>query len=52
MEFWINLWKIVLIVGISAFLILAVVVSIWGFIDIKKMFKILNAEHKEHPDNI
>ena len=47
MEAWIILWKVVLIGGISVFAVVAVVVSFFGFLDIKKLFKTLDAEHEQ-----
>ena len=46
MILWMSLWKVVLIGGLSAFFIVAVVVTIFGFLDIKKLFATLNEEHK------
>ena len=45
LEFWIVLWKIVLIAGVALFAALAVVVSIGGARDIKKLFQQLRDEH-------
>ena len=47
LNFWIILWKVVLIGGISVFAVLAVVVSFFGFLDIKKLFKALDTEHEQ-----
>ncbi len=47
-QHWIMLWKIVLIGGISLFAVLAVVVSIGGFFDIRRLFRTLRAQHAEH----
>ena len=47
MEFWILLWKVVLIGGISVFAVVAVVVSFFGFLDIKKLFRTLDQEHQQ-----
>jgi len=49
-EAWITLWKIVLIGGIGAFALLAVVVSIGGFFDVAKLLKTLR-ENAEDADN-
>ena len=47
MEFWIILWKVVLIGGIGLFAAMAVWVTIGGFRDIKKLLKILRQTHEE-----
>ena len=44
---WMLSWKIVLIGGISLFAILAVVVSIGGFFDVRRLFQTLHAQHAE-----
>jgi len=46
MEFWILLWKVVLIAGISLFAVMAVWVTVWGARDIKKLLQTLNEEHE------
>ncbi len=44
-EYWILLWKGLLIVGVSLFAVLAVVVTIGGALDIRRLFKTLREEH-------
>ena len=44
-EFWICLWKIVLIGGVGLFVALAVVVTIGGAYDVRKLFRTLREEH-------
>ena len=44
-EFWMGLWKIVLIGGFSLFAVLAIVVTIGGAIDIGRLLKSLREEH-------
>lgn len=46
MQGWMLLWKIVLIAGMSLFGLMAVWVTIWGAMDIKKMLQSLNIEHE------
>ena len=46
MQAWMLLWKIVLIVGMILFGLMAVWVTIWGAFDIKKMLQLLNTEHE------
>lgn len=46
-EFWILLWKIVLIGGIGLFTILAVVVTIGGARDIHKLLRQLRSQAKD-----
>ncbi len=52
LQHWILLWKVVLIGGISLFSVLAVVVSIGGFFDIRRLFQTLRAQHAEHEKSI
>jgi hypothetical protein len=49
-EFWIGLWKVVLIVGIGLFAMLAVVVTIGGAIDVRKLFRTLKEQHAQQQD--
>ena len=44
---WVLLWKIVLIGGVSLFAILSVVVIIGGMFDIRRLFRMLHAQHAE-----
>ena len=45
LEYWIMLWKVVLIVGVGLFAALAIVVTIGGALDIRRLFKTLHEEH-------
>jgi len=47
LAFWVLLWKIVLIAGVAMFAALAVVVSIGGARDIKKLFRRLRDDNSE-----
>jgi hypothetical protein len=47
LEFWIVLWKVVLIGGVGLFAVLAVVVTIGGARDIAKLLRILRAQQAE-----
>lgn len=47
MEYWILLWKTIFIVTIVAFSVMAVWVTIGGYIDIKKLFTRLNETHSK-----
>ena len=49
-EQWIFVWKAVVICGISVFSILAVVVTIGGFFDIRHLFRKLHAQHAEQQE--
>lgn len=51
MNAWMLLWKIVLIAGMILFASMAVWVTIWGAIDIKKMLKAINTEHRTGADS-
>lgn len=44
-EFWILLWKAVLIGALGLFATLAVVVSIGGAMDVSRLLKTLREEH-------
>jgi hypothetical protein len=44
-EFWIGLWKLVLIAGLGLFATLAVVVTIGGALDVIKLFRTLRQQH-------
>lgn len=48
LDYWIVLWKIVLIGGVALFATLAVVVTIGGALDIRRLFKTLHEEHAKH----
>ena len=48
LEFWILLWKAVLIGGVGLFAALAVVVTIGGAVDIGRLFKTLREEHAQY----
>ena len=43
-ETWMTIWKIVLIGGIGLFAVLAVIVSIGGFLDVAKLIKRLRED--------
>jgi hypothetical protein len=45
LEYWILLWKAVLIGGVGLFAALAIVVTIGGAMDIRRLFKTLREEH-------
>ncbi len=47
LEFWILLWKAVLIGGVGLFAVLAVVVTIGGAFDIRQLFRTLREEHAQ-----
>lgn len=44
-SFWIVLWKAVFCIGVGLFAILAVVVTVGGFFDIRELIRALHAEH-------
>ena len=50
-EFWIGLWQVVLVAGIVLFTTLAVVVTIGGAIDVRKLFRTLKEQHAEEQDS-
>ena len=50
MSFWIGFWTIVLVVALVTFTGLAVVVSIGGFFDLKRLFrKIVESHEQDEP---
>ena len=51
MNFWINFWTVFFIVSVVLFAILAVVVTIGGFFDIRSLFRSLSAgSDRSHDD--
>ena len=51
LQFWIWLWKFVLIAGVGLFATLAVVVTIGGAMDIRKLFRTLRQEHSKQRES-
>ena len=47
MDFWADFWAVVAALSLGIFAILAVVVAIGGFFDVKAMFKNLDSQHAE-----
>jgi len=47
-SFWIVLWKAVFIVGVGLFSVLAVVVTIGGMFDIRRLFRTLHKQHRDY----
>ncbi len=47
MAFWISFWAAVLGLGIAAFTVLAVVVTVGGFADVKAMFRNIERHHEQ-----
>ena len=50
MIFWATLWKVLLIAGMVLFAGMAVVVSIGGLFDIKRLFARIAESHREEAD--
>ena len=46
METWSNIWTITLLAGLGIFVVLAVIVTIGGFFDIRSLFKSIENQHK------
>ena len=44
-QFWVVLWQVLLIVALGLFAALAIVVTIGGAIDIRRLLKTLRDEH-------
>ncbi len=51
MEFWITLWTLVLFGTMAIFTILAIVVTIGGFSDIKALFRTLKQGHEAEQES-
>ena len=47
LDSWMLLWKIVLIVGVGLFAVLAVFVTVGGFFDVKRLLVVLHQQHAE-----
>lgn len=47
MNFWVNFWSFFFFLSIAIFAVLAVVVTIGGFFNIRSLFKSLTVEHKK-----
>ena len=45
LENWMLLWKIILIGGTGLFAVLAILVSVGGFFDVRQLFKTLHEQH-------
>lgn len=52
MNFWINFWTVFFMVSIVLFTILAVVVTIGGFFDIRSLFRSLSASSERSDDDL
>jgi hypothetical protein len=50
MIYWAALWKVLLIGGVGLFAAMAVVVSIGGIFDIKRLFARIAESHREQGD--
>ena len=50
MNFWISLWEIFFFASLAAFAVLAVVVSIGGFFNIRSLFKSLSERAEQGDD--
>jgi hypothetical protein len=47
LEYWIWLWKGLLVFGVGLFATLAVVVTIGGALDIRRLLNTLREEHRQ-----
>lgn len=55
MDSWLAFWKLLLIGTVALFTILAIVVTIGGFADVRALFRSIDAQHRssrksEHDD--
>ena len=46
MSFWILLWKSVFVLGVSAFAVMSVWVTIWGGKDLVYLLRTIRAQHE------
>jgi hypothetical protein len=46
MSFWIGFWTAVLFFAVASLTGLAIVVTVGGFFDVKKMFKSIDSKHR------
>ncbi len=46
MAFWVPFWGVVLLIGLFIFAIVAVVVGIGGFFDIRSLFESIDRQHR------
>ena len=51
LEFWIVLWKAVLVVGLGLFAALAVVVTVGGARDVHRLLATLREEHRRSQES-
>ena len=51
MDFWINFWAFLLFASTAVFAVLAVVVAVGGFFDIRSLFKSLNRGAERQDEN-
>ncbi|MFH1613906.1 MAG: hypothetical protein ABIG61_02325 [Planctomycetota bacterium] len=51
MVFWIVVWTVLLIIGLAVFAVLAVVVTIGGFFDVRSLFRKIDKQHEEKTSN-
>lgn len=47
MSFWPGFWTVFLVLTVLTFVVLAVVVTIGGFFDLKSMFKRIEEQHRQ-----
>jgi hypothetical protein len=47
MNFWIQLWTCVLVGGVIIFVLLAIVISVGGLLDIRSLFRTIERQHAE-----
>ena len=47
MDFWVSLWGAVLVVGMLIFVVVAAVVTIGGYSDVKSLFRSIDSQHGE-----
>jgi hypothetical protein len=51
MEFWMDFWTVVLVGAIGLFALLAVIVTIGGFFDLRRMFRTMAESGQETADS-
>lgn len=46
-DHWTSIWTLVLVGGSGSFAVLAVIVAVGGFRDVRAMFRRIDAEHEQ-----
>jgi hypothetical protein len=47
MNSWLTIWTVLLIAGVGAFAVMALVVTVGGFFDVRAMFRKIDQDHQQ-----